>query len=89
MGWDLQELKKSGHQPCKYLDHVQGTNWQEWECPQCHEKYSSCDQAYCPNCIEPMQDRKERLAKLKKRKEETDKLLEYLNGEIELLETLV
>jgi hypothetical protein len=36
-----------------------------------------------------MQDRKERLAKLKKRKEETDKLLEYLNGEIELLETLV
>jgi hypothetical protein len=36
-----------------------------------------------------MQDRKERLEKLNKRKEDTEKLLEYLNGEIELLETLV
>jgi hypothetical protein len=36
-----------------------------------------------------MQERKDRLVKLKERKAETEKLIEYLDGEIGVLETLV
>jgi hypothetical protein len=36
-----------------------------------------------------MQERKERLEKLKKRRAEAEKLITYLDGEIGVLETLV
>lgn len=87
--YNIEELKKAGHQPCDYVDRVQGTNWQEWKCPKCNTVYSSCDRAYCPDCIEPMQERKDRLEKLKERKAETEKLITYLDDEIGVLEALV
>lgn len=35
--------------PCEYIDHVQGTNVDEWRCPACKEVYTSVRRAYC-NC---------------------------------------
>ena len=34
--------------PCDYIDHIQGTNAEEWRCPECHEVYTSAGfKPYC------------------------------------------
>jgi len=64
-----EDLKKDGHQPCKYIDHIQGTNQNEWKCPLCKEIYVSVDPAYCEDCLESIIFIKERIETYKKKKD--------------------
>lgn len=82
------DLRLKGHQPCNYLDHIQGTDCADWQCPQCKEKYCCSKQAYCPDCMEPLENMERRLTTLRARKIEREKSLEYIIEEIEILENL-
>lgn len=86
---DSEALKKAGHQPCRFVDHEPGTNWQNWICPICGQRYTGVNRPYCEDCKEPKENMEARLLKTKKQEASTHSSLENLREDIALLEALV
>jgi uncharacterized Zn finger protein (UPF0148 family) len=79
MGKDVDWLERTGHQPCRYIDHIQGTNIDEYECPVCKEVYTSSNgRAFCFHCYESKSDAEARIKKYQEEAESHKKSAEEL-----------
>lgn len=87
--YTVEELKSKGCQPCIWVGHYQGTNCEDWRCPQCGKEYVCETKAYCPDCFESDEDIGKRLEEKEKELERMKNSIPSIEGDIAVLKKLL